>query len=78
MDEFLRFLAVNAMVSNLDSFFTMGHNYYMYLHPDTNKFVFIPWDLDLSLAGFPMAERGAGTADGSPSLTHPYAGRATS
>ena len=73
VDEFLRFLATTAMLSNLDSFLTMGHNFYIYLDPITNKLVFIPWDLDLSLAGFPMA--------GSPdqqielSLTHPYAGQ---
>jgi spore coat protein H len=51
----------------------MGHNFYMYLNPMTNKIVFVPWDMDLSLAGFPMA--------GSPdqqidlSLTHPYVGQ---
>ncbi|MBI1914630.1 MAG: CotH kinase family protein [Planctomycetes bacterium] len=72
VDAFLRFVAVNALLSNLDSMFTIGHNYYLYLNPETNKFVFIPWDMDLSLAGFPMM--------GSPeqqldlSLTHPYAG----
>jgi spore coat protein H len=72
VDEFLRFMAANAMLVNLDSFFTIGHNYYIYLNPTTNKFVFIPWDLDLSCAGFPMM--------GSPeqqldlSLNHPYAG----
>jgi spore coat protein H len=73
VDEFLRFLGATAMLSNLDSFLTMGHNFYMYLNPMTNKLVFIPWDLDLSLAGFPMA--------GSPdqqldlSLSHPYVGQ---
>ena len=73
VDEFLRFLAATAMLSNLDSVLTMGHNFYIYLNPKTNKLVFIPWDLDLSLAGFPMA--------GSPdqqlelSLNHPYVGQ---
>jgi spore coat protein H len=72
VDEFLRFVAVNALLVNLDSFLTLGHNYYIYLNPETNKFVFIPWDLDLSLGGFPMM--------GSPeqqldlSLMHPHAG----
>jgi spore coat protein CotH len=72
VDEFLRFLAVNALLVNLDSFFVIGHNYYLYLNTETNKFVFIPWDMDLSCAGFPMG--------GSPdqqldlSLTHPHAG----
>jgi spore coat protein H len=73
IDEFLHFLGATAMLSNLDSLLTMGHNFYIYLNPMTDKLVFIPWDLDLSLAGFPMA--------GSPdqqidlSLNHPYAGQ---
>jgi spore coat protein H len=73
VDEFLRFLAATAMLSNLDSVLTMGHNFYIYLNPITNKLVFLPWDMDLSLAGFPMA--------GSPdqqldlSLTHPHVGQ---
>jgi spore coat protein CotH len=29
----------------------MGQNFYLYLHPVTNKFVIIPWDLDLSFGG---------------------------
>jgi spore coat protein H len=54
INEFLRFMAVNALLVNLDSFLGVGHNYFMYLRPDTNRFVFIPWDLDLSMASFPM------------------------
>jgi spore coat protein H len=72
IDEFLRFLAVNAMIVNLDSFFTMGHNYYVYLNPQSNKFAFIPWDLDLSFAGFPMM--GAADKQTDLSLIHPYPG----
>jgi putative membrane-bound dehydrogenase-like protein len=72
VDEFLRFLAANALLSNLESFFALGHNYSLYLHPKTNKFVFIPGDLESSLANFQMM--------GSPdqlmdlSLTRPYPG----
>ncbi len=72
VDEFLRFLAVNAFVVNMDSFFTMGHNYYIYLNPETNKFVYIPWDLDLSLAGFPMM--GGPDQTLNLSMTHPHGG----
>src|SRR5262249_6085894 len=72
VDEFLRFVAVNALILNLDSFLSMGHNFYLYLHPETNKFVFIPWDLDLSLAGFPMASADSQT---DLSLMHPYPGQ---
>lgn len=54
VDAFLRYMAVTAVVANLDSFFTLGHNYCLYLHPTTNKFHFIPWDVDLSMGNFMM------------------------
>lgn len=73
MDEYLRFLAATAFVANLDSMFMLGHNYYVYLNPKTNKFVFIPWDLDLSLGGFPMS--GTPEQQVELSLTHPYSGQ---
>jgi hypothetical protein len=71
VDAFLKFMAVTAIVANCDSFHG-GHNYCLYLHPETNKFHFIPWDLDLALGGFPML--------GAPeqmdlSLAKPYAGQ---
>jgi spore coat protein H len=72
VDEFLRFVAVTSLVVNLDSFFTIGHNYYMYLHPETNKFIFIPWDLDLSFGSFFMF--GSSDQQADLSLNHPYAG----
>jgi spore coat protein CotH len=75
IDEFLRFLAATAMLSNLDSFLTMGHNFYIYLNPATDKFVFLPWDVDLSLAGFPVG--GSTDQQLDLSLTHPYAGQNT-
>jgi spore coat protein CotH len=73
VDAFLKFIAVNALMSNLDSYLGYGHNYYLYLVPKTDRFVFIPWDLDLSLATWPAA--------GTPeqlvqlSLRHPHAGQ---
>ena len=72
VDEFLRFLAANALTSNLESSFALGHNYHLYLNPKTNKFVFIPGDLEFSLANFLLM----GTADQlmDLSLTHPYPG----
>ena len=73
IDEFLRFMAANALVVNMDSFFMLGHNYYIYLNPKTHKFVFIPWDLDLSLGGFGMM--GSSDQQLDLSLTHPYAGQ---
>lgn len=73
LEAFLRFIAANALMSNLDSYLGFGHNYYLYLVPKSNHFVFIPWDLDLSLATWP--------AVGTPeqlvelSLAHPHAGQ---
>jgi spore coat protein CotH len=72
MDEFLRFLAVTSLLVNLDSFFTGGHNAYIYLHPETNKLIFIPWDLDLSFGGFFLM--GQPDQQVETSLTHPFPG----
>lgn len=71
VDSFLRFMAASAVVANMDSYFTLGHNYCLYLHPGTNKFHFIPWDVDRALANFP----GFGSAQQQMdlSLTKPYA-----
>ena len=52
MDEFLRFLAVNAMLANFDSILSTGHNLYIYVHPQTGKVHFIPWDLNFSFGGY--------------------------
>jgi len=72
VDEFLRFVAANALTTNLESFLALGHNYSLYLNPKTNKFVFIPGDLEFSFANFLLM----GTADQlmDLSLTRPYPG----
>jgi spore coat protein CotH len=49
VEQFLRFIAVNAFTSNWDSYLGGGHNFYLYLDPKDDKFRFIPWDLDLSM-----------------------------
>jgi spore coat protein CotH len=72
VDAFLRFLAANALLANLDSFLGLGHNYYLYLRPDTNQFVFIPWDLDLSMGAFPMGGTPEQQVD--LSVMHPHRG----
>ena len=51
VDEFLRFVAVHALIANTDSYISGGHNYYLYLDPKDDKFRFIPWDQDLSMNG---------------------------
>lgn len=72
VDGYLRFLAATAYLANSDSFFGLGHNYYLYLHPETKKFHFIPWDLDRAFANFFIF--GTHEQQMDLSLKHPYAG----
>jgi putative membrane-bound dehydrogenase-like protein len=72
VDQFLRFLAANTLVSNLESFFALGHNYHLYVDPKTNKFVFIPGDLEFSFANFALF--GSAEQQMDLSLTKPYPG----
>jgi hypothetical protein len=52
--KFARYMAVTVWLSTLDSILGPGQNYYLYLHPKTHKFDFIPWDLDHSFGQFPL------------------------
>jgi spore coat protein CotH len=72
LDEFARFLAGEVLLANYDCLLSTGQNFYMYLDPRSNKFGFIPWDLDAAwgdfwLASKPEFERA--------SIWHPWAGR---
>ena len=51
VDEFLRFIAVNAIIVSRDSYLGGRHNYFIYLDPKDDRFRFIPWDEDGSMAG---------------------------
>lgn len=72
VDGYLRFLAATAFVANSDSYFVLGHNFYAYLHPETKKLHFIPWDLDRAFANFPILGSNAQQMD--LSLRQPYPG----
>jgi spore coat protein H len=52
VDQFLKFVAVQAALVNYDSPLVSGHNYYLYLNPADHRFVWIPWDLNEAFAGF--------------------------
>ena len=54
LDETSRYFAVTVWLSTLDSILAMGQNFYVYLDPATDKFKFMPWDLDHSFGQFPM------------------------
>ncbi len=52
LDAYLRFLVVNVVLVNQDSYLGMGKNYYIYLDPVTDRLKWLSWDLDLSFGGF--------------------------
>ncbi|MBI5760165.1 MAG: CotH kinase family protein, partial [Planctomycetales bacterium] len=72
LDQFAGFLAANTLLANMDSFLTHVHNYYLYLNPKTNRFVFLPWDMDLSMGAFFMA--GSAEQLQELSISHPHVG----
>jgi spore coat protein CotH/DNA-directed RNA polymerase specialized sigma24 family protein len=71
LDAFARFLASQVLLSSYDSILANGHNFYLYLDPRSNKFGFVPWDLDSAWGDFwiatkPELERA--------SIWHPWTG----
>ena len=44
VDGFLKYLAVNGIIQNWDTYGRMTHNYYLYNNPETGKLTWIPWD----------------------------------
>lgn len=43
-DVFLKYLAVNTVIQNWDTYGRMTHNYFLYNDPSTSKLTWIPWD----------------------------------
>ena len=52
---FARYVALNAILANVDSFIGNGHNYFLEVHPDTHKASFVPWDLNESFGVHPVS-----------------------
>jgi hypothetical protein len=73
LEKFARYLTCEVMLSNYDSFLSNGQNFYLYLDPDSNKFGFIPWDLDLSWGGFFLL--GSTKERERASIWHPWVGQ---
>ncbi len=44
VDGFLKYLAVNGIIQNWDSYGKMTQNFYLYNDPETSKLTWIPWD----------------------------------
>ncbi len=71
VEEFCRFLAVTVLLSSYDSFLANGQNYYMWLAPEPQRFLFLPWDLDNAWGRFGGASAGERAA---ASIRHPWIG----
>ncbi len=56
IDSFAKFLATTVVSSNGDSLLAMGHNFYIWRNPKTNKFHYLPWDLNMAFGGFPIGD----------------------
>ncbi|HSI82645.1 MAG: CotH kinase family protein, partial [Candidatus Methylacidiphilales bacterium] len=56
LDLFARYMAVTTWLSTMDSILGMGQNFYVYLDPKSNKFQFVPWDLDSSFGRMGMGQ----------------------
>ncbi|MCP3910945.1 MAG: hypothetical protein GY713_08345 [Actinomycetia bacterium] len=44
VDGFLKYLAVNGIIQNWDTYGRMTHNYYLYNNPEASQLTWIPWD----------------------------------
>lgn len=48
-DAFFRFWAAESLINQTDGYAANMNNFYLYHHPATDKFVFIPWGADSTL-----------------------------
>ena len=53
LDNFARYMALTTWLVDMDGILGVGQNYYVYLHPKTGKFMFLPWDQDQTFGQFP-------------------------
>lgn len=44
VDAYLKYLAVNQVIQNWDTYGRMTQNYYLYNNPENSKLTWIPWD----------------------------------
>jgi spore coat protein CotH len=71
LDEFARFLAGEVLLPNYDSILATGQNFYLYIDPRSNKFGFIPWDLDAAWGNFWISSKAEQERG---SIWHPWVG----
>jgi hypothetical protein len=52
VENFARYMAITTWLCDFDGILGFGQNHYVYLHPTTGKFMFLPWDQDQSFGQF--------------------------
>ena len=50
VERFLKYVAINTVTANLDSYIGSGHNFYIYA--EQGRFTVIPWDLNEAFGNF--------------------------
>ncbi len=70
LDQTARFLACEVMLANYDGILAQGQNYLVSLDPRSNRFGFVPWDLDHSWGEFPLL--GKAEQREQSSIEHPW------
>jgi spore coat protein CotH len=65
VDAFIRWLAVDTIIQNWDTYGSMGHNYYLYTDPADGLVTWIPWDNNMALSAS-MAPGGGNRAERNP------------
>jgi spore coat protein CotH len=53
-ERFISYLVVASFICNWDSYPYRPKNYWMYQHPDTLVWSFVPWDLDATFQPYPV------------------------
>jgi spore coat protein H len=71
VENLAAYLALTSWMVDLDGILGPGQNYYVYLHPKTDKFHFIPWDQDQTFGQFP---RGTEEQRANLSIHKPWTG----
>jgi spore coat protein H len=61
VDAFLRWLAVDTIIQNWDTYGNMAHNYYLYTDPEDGLVTWIPWDNNMALSS--SGDRAEGVND---------------
>ncbi|MCS6978398.1 MAG: CotH kinase family protein [Gemmatales bacterium] len=71
-ESFLRYLTAHVLTAQLESFFALGHNYALYLDPQSSKFHLLPGDMEFALGNFLLFGNADQLAD--LSIRKPYPG----